>query len=102
MSTVTAPVSPTARKNPSTAAPKDRPPTTPSAGIRGEVTADRIRARAYEIYQARNGNGGPGDAVSDWAQAERELNGSAPEPSVARDIEIKAQARGERLLASGK
>ncbi len=32
---------------------------------------EQIRARAYEIYCARNG--GPGDAASDWQQAEREL-----------------------------
>ncbi len=34
-------------------------------------TEEQIRARAFEIYLARNG--GPGDAHSDWAQAEREL-----------------------------
>lgn len=38
-----------------------------------EVTPERIRVRAYEIYQARNG--APGDADSDWCQAERELSG---------------------------
>jgi hypothetical protein len=37
------------------------------------VTPDRIRARAYEIFQARNGGGG--DALADWLRAERELNG---------------------------
>jgi hypothetical protein len=30
-----------------------------------------IRSRAYEISQARNG--GPGNAASDWSQAEKEL-----------------------------
>ncbi len=40
-----------------------------------EVTPERIRARAYEIYQSRNG--GPGDEASDWIQAERELTGEA-------------------------
>ena len=34
-------------------------------------TEDQIRARAFEIYLARNG--GPGDAHADWLQAEREL-----------------------------
>ncbi len=34
-------------------------------------TEDQIRARAYEIFLRRNG--GPGDAHSDWLQAEREL-----------------------------
>ena len=35
---------------------------------------ERIQARAYEIYLARNGRNG--DALSDWLQAEREI-GSA-------------------------
>jgi len=34
-------------------------------------TEEQIRARAYEIYLRRNG--GSGDALSDWTQAEREL-----------------------------
>ncbi len=34
-------------------------------------TEEQIRARAYEIYLRRNN--GPGDALSDWIQAEREL-----------------------------
>ncbi len=33
--------------------------------------ADRIRVRAYEICEARNGD--VGDATTDWTQAEREL-----------------------------
>lgn len=32
---------------------------------------DQIRQRAFEIYLRRNG--GPGDPVADWIQAEREL-----------------------------
>jgi hypothetical protein len=32
---------------------------------------EQIRARAFEIFQRRNG--GPGDAHADWLQAEREL-----------------------------
>ena len=35
------------------------------------VTEDQIRERAYHIFLQRNG--GPGDAHSDWQQAEREL-----------------------------
>lgn len=35
------------------------------------VTRELIQARAYEIYLARNG--GEGDALSDWLQAEREI-----------------------------
>jgi hypothetical protein len=34
-------------------------------------TTDQIRCRAYDIYCARNG--APGDALSDWLAAEREL-----------------------------
>ena len=76
------------------------PATAPSPA--GEITRESIQARAYQIYQARNGNGGAGDATSDWLQAERELNGAAPEPSAATDIEVKSRARGETLLAGGK
>lgn len=101
MSTMTAPMSATAKQSISLATPKDPLPPTVSGRTSSEVTSERIRARAFEIYQARNGNGGTGDAVSDWAQAERELNGSGLERSVASDIESKSQARGERLLAGG-
>src|SRR5690606_16442600 len=35
------------------------------------VPPERIQARAYEIYEARTREGSPGDAMSDWLQAER-------------------------------
>ena len=35
------------------------------------LSDSEIAARAYEIFKARNGD--PGDPVSDWLQAEREL-----------------------------
>ena len=35
------------------------------------VTHDCICKRAHELFLARNG--GPGDAASDWCQAEKEL-----------------------------
>ena len=35
------------------------------------ITEGQIRERAFQIYLARRG--GPGDACSDWYQAEREL-----------------------------
>ena len=92
MSTTTTPVPVTSRK----AAPAQRDRTSlaePAAA--SPVTADTIRTRAYEIYQKRDGNGGAGDAASDWLQAERELNGAAPEPTVS-----SSQARGEALLHS--
>ena len=37
------------------------------------ATSDEIARRAYEISLERNGR--PGDALSDWLQAEQELNG---------------------------
>jgi hypothetical protein len=36
-----------------------------------QPTSDRIRLRAYEISQSRNG--GPGDAMADWIQAEQDV-----------------------------
>lgn len=48
-----------------------------------EITPDRIRIRAYAIYQARNG--GPGDESSDWCEAERELNGQSSSPCAGRE-----------------
>lgn len=39
--------------------------------IRSEPSEEQIRARAYEIYQAREG--GPGNELSDWLKAEAEL-----------------------------
>jgi len=68
------------------------------------VMSERIRARAYEIYQARSGNGGPGDQGSDWLQAERELNGGSPVPQgsldiQALDIQMRSQARAATRVA---
>ena len=40
-----------------------------------QVSADDIRARAYQISQARSG--GQGDAQTDWCQAEAELLAAA-------------------------
>ena len=41
-------------------------------GSLSESSEREIRARAHEIYLARAD--GPGDAMSDWIQAERELS----------------------------
>lgn len=46
-------------------------PSKPSQPLRPAVTHECICKRAYELFQARNG--GPGDAASDWCQAEKEL-----------------------------
>ena len=40
-----------------------------------EATEDDVRARAFAIYQLRRATGSPGDEMSDWVQAERELCG---------------------------
>lgn len=70
-----------------------------------EITPDRIRLRAYEIYQARNG--APGNAESDWAQAERELNGRTAPGSSSEDtvadpavLEIKTRSESHRQAAT--
>lgn len=54
----------------------------------GVAPVGRVRARAYAIYQGRVSTGAPGDATSDWIQAEREL-----EAASAKDLE-----RGEALM----
>lgn len=41
------------------------------ASVAQEPTAEQIRDRAYQIYLSRNG--GPGDELQDWLDAEREL-----------------------------
>jgi hypothetical protein len=59
-----------------------------------EVSPDRIRARAYDIFRRRSG--GPGDAVADWLQAERELKGG---PRRGKEgAPVSATPRGEVLL----
>ncbi len=45
----------------------------PVPAPKAAVSDEQIRRRAYEIYLRRNG--GPGDARSDWLQAETELRG---------------------------
>lgn len=101
MSTMTTPTPTTTKKTPSSPAQKESA-TAPAGVPTTESVCDRIRTRAHEVYQTRNGKGGAGDAASDWIQAERELNGSAPDPTASSDIEIKAKARGDCLLAGGK
>jgi Protein of unknown function (DUF2934) len=46
---------------------------------------EEIRLRAYEIYLERGGL--PGDEPDDWLQAERELDGRAPQRGESTDIE---------------
>lgn len=62
-----------------------------------QITPERIRARAYEIYEARNG--APGDPTSDWLQAERELNDQGPDRTASIASEPGAQTPRQRLPA---
>jgi hypothetical protein len=64
------PITSTNRKNGPTARRSDSQETAPL-----EITHDSIRCRAHEIFCNRNGGGG--DHVTDWLQAERELNGES-------------------------
>lgn len=42
-----------------------------SALMFGESVSDKIRKRAQEIFDKRNGK--PGDALTDWLEAERQI-----------------------------
>ena len=52
----------------------DQPVNAPAVSVQ-----DRIRIRAYELYQARNG--GPGDPEDDWYRAEAEVRAKTAETS---------------------
>lgn len=59
------------------------------------ASSERIRERAYQIFQERIRRSTPGDPLSDWLQAERDC--------ACQEIESKAGAlrahlRGETLL----
>jgi hypothetical protein len=45
-----------------------------TATSKGKISADSIRKRAEEIYRERVNNGNHGDELSDWLQAEKDLN----------------------------
>lgn len=62
-----------------------RPPS-PKALASVESKSDRIRRRAYEIFLARQG--GPGDHLSDWLQAEQESSGAS------HDTVVVVRSRG--------
>lgn len=62
----------------------------PKANAIAEVKPHLIRRRAYEIFLARNG--GPGDHLSDWIQAEQELNSA----SQVAPIVVRASERRGR------
>jgi hypothetical protein len=62
------------RRKKSNETPNSTPAATPGTEVvrddGSRPAADHIRIRAYEIFQARNGE--PGDALADWIRAERE------------------------------
>lgn len=62
------------------AAPRAAAETRPPLGTVREVkpSLDQVRAKAFELYQARAKAGRPGDAASDWLEAEKQLTGSRP------------------------
>lgn len=82
------------RRPTTTRVPQGEPPARPPAS--DPATRARIEARAYDLYLARKG--GPGDAVSDWLRAERELRRqTAPGEDAGANHE---RARGEELLSN--
>ncbi|MBL0928063.1 MAG: DUF2934 domain-containing protein [Phycisphaerales bacterium] len=58
----------------------DKRPQPPAPSPVGPSLDDRIRARAYQLFRQRTNNAHSGDALSDWLQAERELDGNAQDP----------------------
>ena len=48
-------------------------------------SCEEIRLRAYEIYLERGSL--PGNELDDWLQAEREVDGRAPQRGESTDIE---------------
>jgi hypothetical protein len=83
-----------------------------NATSRIEATHDEICGRAYEIYCERCDRDEDGDHVSDWLQAEHELNGhTQPVPYASRSSdptelhdrpEAESQSRSERLMHGRK
>ncbi|MBN2350823.1 MAG: DUF2934 domain-containing protein [Bacteroidales bacterium] len=46
-----------------------------SATGKKKITEEHVRKLAQKIYESRINKGTPGNAESDWLQAEKELNG---------------------------
>ena len=51
----------------------DQPPRNPRATESLMADAGQVRLRAHQIFRARMAAGAPGDSLSDWLQAEREI-----------------------------
>jgi len=54
-------------------------PVTAATGM-GPTIEERIRRRAYLLFEERQHAGVPGDPVSDWLRAERELSATPQQP----------------------
>lgn len=59
----------------------DRPSNSAGRGAGQESTGDRVRARAYEIFESRTVRGEEGDAMTDWLRAEVELSAAQTDES---------------------
>jgi hypothetical protein len=60
---------------------QERKSASPNPEVAGDPQ-DRVRERAHQIFTERCRTQAPGDEVSDWLQAERELRGGvSPEES---------------------
>lgn len=64
-------VHPSQAMKPASPAQANRAPVFPTAAVPVAIAPEQIRVRAYEIYKSRGEK--PGDPVTDWCQAEREL-----------------------------
>jgi Protein of unknown function (DUF2934) len=60
---------------------KTQIPPTPDMGSQ-ELTEEIIRMRAYQLFEQRGGR--HGSDLDDWLQAEAEVMGKKPSPSVNR------------------
>lgn len=78
--------------------PATKTASAPPSEQRAQTMPDRIRRRAYEIYKDRRSHGAPGDELSDWLQAERDLASAGADSKSAPLVESKSQARGLALL----
>jgi hypothetical protein len=70
----------------------------PKATATIEATHDHIRGRAYEIYCERCDRNEGGDHVSDWLQAEQELNGHAQSEPIAEPSSNRTQPHDRSVI----
>lgn len=75
------------------------------APVGGQPVVERIRLRAYEISITRNGE--PGDELSDWVQAELELNGAtgsehAHDEAMCDPSTLEIKTRSQPSLATAR